>query len=821
VGTLAHPGALSAIDMASNLKSEKEPKPTAAGAPATASVRDQDTDGLPEGIHTLPLLPLINTVVFPGTVMTINIGRAESIKLLEQNLPNSKRIGLVLQRSAGDELPDKDGIYRVGVAATVLKLMRPSEAAAVILVQADRRIRVVDFVRESPYLVAKVESLEDTPVDLGSDYWQANVRNLRDTAAKLIGFLEDAPDEARMVLTNIEEPGFLTDFLGAQLSIEPQQKQALIEELLVARRVEMVQQIVDNQLRITDLQQKLRADVQTEITESQKRAYLREQLRAIQKELGEEGSADEQAEDLRRRLKESGLPEAAWEQAERELKRLEILPPASPDHSVIVSYLETLAELPWNRVSEDNLDLNKAREILDHDHYGLNKVKKRLIEYLAVRKLNPDGHGPILCLLGPPGVGKTSLGQSIANALGRKLVRMSLGGIRDEAEIRGHRRTYVGAMPGRIIQEIRRAGTRNPVFMLDEIDKVGADFRGDPASALLEVLDPAQNNAFSDRYLDVDFDLSQVIFIATCNVITTVPVALRDRMEVIDIAGYTDTEKVRIAKEYLTRRQTIENGLTSDDIEWTDEALKAIIENYTREAGVRDLERRIGAVCRSIAADVASGTKDHRTIGAEDIESILGPPIFVREDKLRVSQPGVVTGLAYTPVGGEVLYIEAIQYAGHGNIVLTGQLGDVMQESARAAHSLVRSRAKQLGIDPEVFEKTDVHIHVPSGAIQKDGPSAGVAMFAALVSLYTRRAVDKDVAMTGEISLRGLVLPIGGLKEKSIAALRAGITTVIVPKLNEKDLPDLPVEVTDKIKIILVETVDAVLEHALTGKPQE
>jgi ATP-dependent Lon protease len=590
-----------------------------------------------------------------------------------------------------------------------------------------------------------------------------------------------------------------------------------LEELDLRRRVRAVQISISAQLEIAQIQQRLQQDVQSQFGDAQRKAYLRGQLKAIQRELGEGGDtgADEQIAQLRVRLEESKPPADVLAQAERELKRLEIIPPASPEYSVIVSYVETIAELPWSKFSEDNLDLDKAQEILDRDHYDLEKVKRRLIEYLAVRKLNPLGQGPILCFLGPPGVGKTSLGQSIADALGRKFSRMSLGGIRDEAEIRGHRRTYIGSMPGRIIQEMRRAGTRNPVMMLDEIDKVGTDFRGDPASALLEVLDPRQNNAFVDRYLDIPFDLSQVIFIATANYIDGIPGPLRDRMEIISLPGYTESEKLQIAKKYLVRRQLEENGLKPQQCEWTEEALRLVVNDYTHEAGMRELERQIGAVCRGVAARVARGKTEHVTVIPELVTEMLGPVKYIRERALTTSAPGVVTGLAYTPFGGEILLIEATRYPGKGNITLTGQIGEVMKESVQAAFSLVRSRAESIGVKSEDFRESDIHVHVPAGAVPKDGPSAGIAMFTALASLFSNRSVRADVAMTGEVTLRGLVLPIGGLKEKSLGAMRAGITTVLFPKLNEKDLVDIPQEAKEKIKFIPVQNVDEVLANAL------
>jgi ATP-dependent Lon protease len=624
------------------------------------------------------------------------------------------------------------------------------------------------------------------------------------------------PEEAAAVIRNIDDPEQLTDFLAPNLDIPVAQKQAILEELDVKKRLRALQTHISAQLEVAQIQQKLQEDVKSQFSDAQRKAYLRSQLKAIQRELGEgDTGADEQVARLRTRLEEAKPPAEVMAQAERELKRLDIIPPASPEYSVIVSYVETIAELPWSKLSEDNLDLDKAQEILDRDHYDLEKVKRRLIEYLAVRKLNPQGHGPILCLLGPPGVGKTSLGQSVADALGRKFVRMSLGGIRDEAEIRGHRRTYIGSMPGRIIQELRRAGTRNPVMMLDEIDKVGTDFRGDPASALLEVLDPRQNNAFVDRYLDVPFDLSQVIFIATANYIGGIPGPLLDRMELIDLPGYTEREKLEIGKRYLLPRQLGENGLKPEQVSWDEEALRLIITDYTHEAGVRELERQIGAVCRAVAARVARGTTEHVQVTPAFVKETLGPARYVHEQRLTTNAPGVVTGLAYTPTGGEILHIEAARYAGKGNITLTGQIGNVMKESAQAALSLVRSRDGSIGVNPEDFRKYDIHIHVPAGAVPKDGPSAGVAMFTALASLFTNTPVRSDVAMTGEITLRGLVLPIGGLKEKSLAAMRAGISTVLIPKLNEKDLVEIPEEAKQKLKFVPVETVDEVLANAL------
>ena len=712
-----------------------------------------------------PILPLRNMVLFPGTVVPLTVGRTSSRKLLQESLPQSKVIGVFTQRNPEQEEPTAVDLYQVGTAVLVLKFIRQSEQSTLIVVQALRRIKIARVLQTQPFIRAEIEVLHSQLPPAPDKQWEATVGSLRESALQLISLAQEAPPEAHTLLNNIVDPGTLADFLAGSLSLDVPQKQDLLEELDVVKRVRAVQVRVSAQLEIAQLQQKIQKDVQSQFTDAQRRAYLREQVRAIQKELGEEATGSQaQMDQLKKRLDESQPPKEVMEQAEKELGRLNVIPPASPEFSVIAGYIETLADLPWSRMSPDKLDLNEAQKILDRDHYDLEKVKRRLIEYLAVRKLNPQGRGPILCFLGPPGVGKTSLGQSIADALGRKFSRMSLGGIRDEAEIRGHRRTYIGAMPGRIIQELRRVGTRNPVIMLDEVDKIGADFRGDPASALLEVLDPRQNNAFVDRFLDVPFDLSQVIFIATANYMDPVPPALRDRMEVIEIPGYTETEKLNIAKKYLVQRQFHENGIKPEQCVFRDEALEKIIADYTHEAGVRELERQIGSICRAVAAKIARGECESVTITGEQVQEILGPQRYVRETRLKTSKPGVVTGLAFTPMGGEILHIEATRYSGSGNIRLTGHIGDVMRESAQAAISLVRSRAKELGIDANAFKETDIHIHVPSGAVPKDGPSAGIAMFTAIASLFTDTPVRSDVAMTGEISLRGLVLPIGGLK---------------------------------------------------------
>ncbi|MEP6973855.1 MAG: endopeptidase La [Spartobacteria bacterium] len=783
------------------------------------TVHNGDPDALPAIPETLAILPVRGFVVFPRTVSPLNVQRPASIQLLNETLPQNKIIGLVAQRDEKTEEPGIDDLYQVGTAVMVLKLLRQADNNVVVIAQGLRRFRIRKVTQTAPYLRADVEMLDLLAAPTTKEF-EAAFRNLRDSAAKLLELTPEVPEQARAIVLGIDDAEELTDFLAPNLNLDVAQKQALLEENDLEKRLPVVQASISSQLEIAQLQQKLQQDVQSSISDAQRRAYLREQVKAIQRELGEgETGAEEQMAQLREKLESAKPPEDVMKQAERELKRLDFIPPASPDYSVIVTYVETIAELPWSKLSDDNLDLEQAQQILDRDHYDLEKVKRRLIEYLAVRKLNPTGHGPILCFLGPPGVGKTSLGQSIADALGRKFVRMSLGGIRDEAEIRGHRRTYIGSMPGRIIQELRRAGTRNPVMMLDEIDKIGADFRGDPASALLEVLDPQQNHAFVDRYLDVPFDLSQIIFIATANYIEGVPEPMRDRMEIIRLSGYSGREKLEIARRYIVRRQLAENGLKPEQCNWEEAALVRVIDEYTHEAGVRELERQIGAVCRGIAAEVARGKNDPVTVTPELVAEKLGPPRYLHDTKLTANKPGIVTGLAYTPVGGEVLHIEAARYSGKGNITLTGQIGNVMKESMQAALSLVRSRDGQAGATPRDFGETDIHVHVPAGAVPKDGPSAGVAMFTALASLFSNTPVRSDVAMTGEITLRGLVLPIGGLKEKSLAAMRAGITTVIIPKLNEKDLVDIPEEVKQKIRFVPVETVDEVLQAALEQAP--
>jgi ATP-dependent Lon protease len=771
--------------------------------------------------HALPILPIRNIVVFPGTVMPLNVGRPKSKALLDEVMPGEKLIGVLTQRSPDLDDPGQDDLYQVGVVCMILKLFKLPDGNQSIIVHGLTRFRLHSIDKNDPFAVGRIEVLQDHVEE--SPNLQALLTSVRQQANRVIELSPNTPDEAAQVLNSIQNPSALADFLAANLQADTADKQLLLEELDVEKRLRMIAARIATQLDVLELQSKIQSQVKENIDRSQRRYYLQEQLKAIRKELGEAepgGSASE-VEQLRQRLEAAKLPENVAKETERELQRLDAIPSASPEYGVIRTWLQIISELPWSVQTDDKLDLTEAQKILDRDHFDLEKVKRRIVEYLAVRKLKPEGGGAILCFVGPPGVGKTSLGKSIAEAMGRTFIRVSLGGVRDEADIRGHRRTYIGAMPGRLIAELRKAGTKNPVMMLDEIDKMGADFRGDPASAMLEVLDPAQNSTFTDHYLDVPFDLSRILFIATANTMDTVPGPLRDRMEVIEIPGYTNSDKLAIARTYLVPRQLDANGLAGKNIRFKDDALREIIESYTREAGVRSLERNIGSIARAIAAEIVGGRTDKITVDRDYVIKTLGPRRFEPELAQRTSVPGVATGLAYTPVGGEILFIEAARFPGKGNIMLTGQIGDVMKESATAAFTLLRARAQKLGIDPELLAGSDIHVHVPAGAIPKDGPSAGIAMFTALASLMLNKPVRNDVAMTGEITLRGLVLPIGGLKEKTLAAKRAGIKHVIVPKRNEKDMPDIPEEVRSTIQFHFVDNIDQVMEIALGPAPQK
>jgi ATP-dependent Lon protease len=765
---------------------------------------------LPEVIG---ILPIRNAVAYPGTIMPLAIGRKRSKALLADIEPNESIIGLLTQRNPETDRPDLDNLYSIGTAASVLKVTKLPQGSVHIIVHGITRFKVIKKVTTKPYLKARIQPLS-TKVRTTKKL-QALIVNVRQAANRVITLSSNVPEEASVLLENIENPSALADFLAANLSLDIAKKQQLLEELDAAKRLEQISIVLAHQLEVLELSHKIQGRVKESIDKNQREYFLQEQLKAIQTELGQKDLRTEELKQIAQNITKAGMPKKVEAEALRELDRLSKIPPASPEYSVIRTYLDWVCELPWSLQTKDQLDINKAQRILNADHYDLTKVKKRILEFLAVRKLNPRGKSPILCFVGPPGVGKTSLGKSIARAMGREFVRISLGGIRDEADIRGHRRTYIGALPGRILQELRKCGSKNPVFMLDELDKIGSDFRGDPASALLEVLDPEQNFDFTDHYLDQPFNLSSVMFIGTANYTEPVPPALRDRMEVIELPGYTETEKLKIAKKYLIPRQLKEHGLGKNRCTIKDEAILAIIQGYTREAGVRNLERNIAAVFRAVATEIAKGNKRRATIGKKDLAKILGPAQFESELALRTGIPGVATALAYTPVGGELLFIESASMPGKGNLQLTGQIGDVMKESAQAAFSIVKANAKKLKIKPEKFRKFDYHIHVPAGAVPKDGPSAGVAMFTSLVSLLLGKPTRPDVAMTGEITLRGLVLPIGGLKEKILAAKQAGIETVILPTRNKKDLPEVPKEAKKGLKFEFVKNTGDALKITL------
>jgi ATP-dependent Lon protease len=766
----------------------------------------------------LAVLPLQDMVTYPDTLTPLAVGRERSIKLVNDVLSGERTLVLVASRDPELEEPGPDQLYDVGVAGFVARMLKVPDGTIRILVQATERVRLGEYISERPYLVASIEAMPD--VLEPSAELEALTRNVQRTFSEIIEQIPYLPEELQLAVTNIEDPSALSHLIAGALRIATPEKQALLEEVDVTRRLRRLSEILARELEVVQLGSQIQSEVQSEIDKGQREYYLREQLKAIQRELGEEDETQAEINELRERIAAAQLPEHAQKAADRELSRLERLPAAAAEYGVIRGYLEWLVDLPWSVTTADNLDIGHAREVLDADHYDLERVKERILEYLAVRSLNPDSHGPILCFVGPPGVGKTSLGGSIARARGREFERISVGGVRDEAEIRGHRRTYIGAMPGTIIRALRDAGSRNPVFMIDEIDKMGADFRGDPASAMLEVLDPAQNDSFRDHYLDLSFDLSEVIFIATANTLDTVPPALQDRMEVIQLAGYTSDEKLHIAKRYLVPRQLAENGLKRSQASFSDAALRAIAEEYTREAGVRNLEREIGSVCRKIAREIAEGkAKGKQTVSAKRARALLGRRRFFAESRRRTKDPGVATGLAWTPVGGEVLFIEATAMPGSGKLTITGQLGDVMRESAQAALSWVRGHARRLDRDlPEDwFAEHDIHVHVPAGAVPKDGPSAGVAMAVALASLVSSRPVASDLAMTGEVTLTGQVLPVGGLKEKSLAAQRAGIGRVLVPDRNEGDILEIPEHERADLEFIYVDRIEKALAAALDG----
>ncbi len=783
----------------------------------------ENTPAIPE---ELPILPLRGTVVYPLTVLPLNVGQARSIRLIDEVSTSANRIiGLATIRDEKIEEAGPDDVFTIGCAAVIHRLLRAPDGTVRLIVQGVERIRIGEFTATEPYLKARVtvapESIEKN-VEV-----EALMRNTIELFRRLVSLAPNLPEELLMAALNVEDPRQLVYILATSLRMELADSQALLELDSIADKLKKLNALLTKELEVLELGKKIQSQAQGELEKTQREYILREQLKQIKKELGEEDEQAVEVNEYDKKITEAKMSPEAEKEARRELSRMRTMPPAAAEYHVIKTYLDWLVELPWAKATEDNLDIARARQILDEDHYDLKEVKERLLEYLSVRKLRLERggdeeartyKGSILCFAGPPGVGKTSLGQSIARALGRKFIRMSLGGMHDEAEIRGHRRTYIGALPGRILQSIKRAESRNPVLMLDEVDKIGADFRGDPSSALLEVLDPAQNKTFRDHYLDVDFDLSQVIFICTANQLDTIQPALRDRMEILTLSGYTEDEKLNIAKGYLIPRQVKENGLKPEEITFEDEAVRQIARDYTREAGVRNLERNIGSVCRKIATHIAEGKAMPIAITKEKVAELLGKPKFYGEVAERTTIPGVATGLAWTPVGGDILFIEATRMPGGKGFIVTGQLGDVMKESAQAALSYVRSKAKDLGVDDKVFEKSDIHLHIPEGATPKDGPSAGVTMATALASLMTNRLVKSDLAMTGEITLRGRVLPVGGIKEKVLAAHRAGLKTVILPKRNEKDLDELPDQVRTEMAFVFAEQVSDVFDAALGTK---
>jgi ATP-dependent Lon protease len=777
---------------------------------------DKEEKGREEKIAVpgeLPILPLRGTVLYPDLILPIMVGRKRSVKLIDDAMDGDRIIGVVTQRRSEVEDPKEGDLYSVGVAALILRMIRELDGSQRVIVQGISRVRIKEFSQRDPYYKAKVEPAEEIYArGVEIEALMMNLKNLFQRAVELAPYLTA---ELGTMVNNIKAPHILADLIASNLNISTNEKQSILETFDVRERLAKVHLLLNKEVQVLELGNKIQNQVKEDMDRTQREYYLREQLKAIKKELGELDEHSAEIKELKERVKKAKMPPEVNAAAEKELERLAKIPPASAEYTVSRTYLDWLIEYPWSVATEDNLDIANAQKILDEDHYDLEKVKKRILEYLAVRKLKADMKGPILCFVGPPGVGKTSLGRSIARTMGRKFVRISLGGVRDEAEIRGHRRTYVGALPGRIVQGIKKAGTNNPVFMLDEVDKIGMDFRGDPSSALLEVLDPEQNFAFSDHYLDVPVDLSKVMFITTANVLDTIPPALRDRMETLELPGYSEDQKMMIAKEFLIPKQIGEHGLTSEYIEFEDEAIQMIINSYTREAGVRNLEREIAAICRGVAKDVAQGIKDKVRITRDNIHRFLGPVKFFPEVAERTSEPGVATGLAWTPTGGDIIFLEATKMRGEKGLTLTGQLGDVMKESAQAALTYVRSKSKELGIEEDFFQKTDIHIHVPAGAIPKDGPSAGVTMFVALTSLLTNRPVRSDVAMTGEITLRGLVLPVGGIKEKVLAATRAGIKTVILPKKNEKDLEEIPERIRKEMNFVFIQRMDEAIQLAL------
>lgn len=771
--------------------------------------------------ETLPLLPVRDTVIFPYMILPLFVGRETSIKAVDEALAKDRMIFLATQKVATDDNPIPEGIYSVGTAAMVMKMLKLPDGRVKILVQGLAKGIIKEYLQEKPLFVVHIQRVVEPPLEDISLEAEALIRSVKEQSEKVLTLKGILSPDVLAILDQIEEPGRLADLVASNLKLKIEEAQKVLETFHPLQRLKKVNEYLSKEVQVSTMQAKIQSQAREEMSKTQREYFLREQLKAIKSELGDIDEKTQEIGELREKIKKAKMPQDVEKEANKQLNRLEQMHPESAEATIVRTYLDWLVEIPWSVSTVDNLDIKKAKQALDEDHYDLEKVKERILEYLAVRKLKEKMKGPILCFVGPPGVGKTSLGKSIARALGRKFTRISLGGIRDEAEIRGHRRTYIGSLPGRIVQGVKNAGSNNPVFMLDEIDKVGADFRGDPSAALLEALDPEQNFAFSDHYLNVPFDLSKVMFITTANILDPIPPALKDRMEVLNLAGYTSEEKLKITKQFLLPRQLEENGINKEILSISDEALLRIISQYTKEAGVRNLEREIASICRKAARKIAEDEKGPYKITSLNLHKYLGPPKFLPEEELDVNEIGVATGLAWTSVGGEILYVETTTMKGKGNLTLTGHLGDVMKESAQAALSYTRSKSKEFGIDPDFYEKLDIHIHVPAGAIPKDGPSAGITMATSLVSALMRIPVRKDVAMTGEITLRGRVLPIGGLKEKTLAALRAKIKNIIIPDQNRKDLEEIPPYIRRKVNFIFVKNTDEILKVALVpGKVQ-
>ncbi len=783
--------------------------------------RENDTEQGSEELkipEVLPLLPIRDVVVYPFMIIPLFVGREMSVKAVDSALAGDRMILLATQHDVGDEDPPADKIYEVGTVAMIMRMLKLPDGRVKILVQGLAKARITEYVSDKPFYMVRVERQNDTPVVDISLETEALIRTVREQLTKIIELGKQVSPEVMVILENIQDPGSMADLVSSNLGLKVADAQTLLEINDPIVRLTKVNEFLNREVELLSVQAKIQNAAREEMGKNHKEYYLREQMKAIQSELGDNEGKEELVE-IRKAIEAAKMPEAVQKEALKQLSRLENMHPDGGEASIVRTYLDWIVELPWSKSTRDSLDIVRAKKILDDDHFYLEKIKERILEFLAVRKLKKKMKGPILCFVGPPGVGKTSLGKSIARAMNRKFVRISLGGVRDEAEIRGHRRTYIGALPGRILQGLKQAGANNPVFMLDELDKLGYDYKGDPSSALLEVLDPEQNNSFSDHYINQPFDLSNVMFVATANQMDPIPSALRDRMEVINLAGYTEEEKLQIAKRYLVPRQTSENGLKPKHISFDDESISEIISKYTREAGLRNLEREIGKICRKVARKVAEGNPRTVKVTAKSLHTYLGVEKYIREEDLDKNEIGVVNGLAWTPVGGEILHIEASLMAGKTALTLTGQLGDVMKESVQAAHSYIRAHAGALHLKPEIFQHNEIHVHVPAGAIPKDGPSAGVAMTVALVSILCHIPVKKDVAMTGEVTLRGKVLPIGGLKEKILAAVRSRMRLVIIPEQNKKDLEDIPPEILKKVKIVAVSEVEDALKLALEKYP--